>query len=75
MSEASSDSDINEKLEENVIHDEEHIESGNFETVNENHVDDDDDDILPAEDDNENLDPNSQTKGDLCENLSFFKLQ
>ena len=65
MSEASSDSEINENLEENTINNEEHIEPGNFETVNQNPADDDDDDdVLPAEDDNENVDPNTQTTGD-----------
>ena len=77
MSEASSDSEIYEKLDENTVHNEEHIEPGNFETVNENPADDDDDDILPAEDDNENVDPNTQTTGDFRQKnsiLSSFKV-
>jgi len=61
MSEASSDSEIYDNLEENIINNEKQIEPGNFETVNENPADDDDDDILPVEDDNENVDPNTPT--------------
>ena len=77
MSEASSDSEIYEKLDENTVYNEEHIEPGNFETVNENPADDDDD-ILPAEDDNENVDPNTETTGDFRQKknsiLSSFKV-
>ena len=76
MSEASSDSEIYEELDENTVHNEEHIEPGNFETVNDNPADDDDDDILPAEDDNENVDPNTQTKGEKKNSiLSSFKVK